>query len=494
MKFFYTADISGAVNVSTISTNPFALQVTLSNNYVPDYTNPILPQILSTPVFRFQTEPANHVSTASITVTDVTSTIQISGIVTPIPSSIIVYDMSGTNFAHWYATSSFARAFLQYDDITVSPIFRYSTNVKILNNGAAVTTLPFPQNTLLTLSSLGIPVGNGIYVDPNDLRDYTLVAGVTPASPIPYPDALKSTLLSTLYVDTVSYSGYTQFMSTTGVYGQRVVSMLPNVNNPGSSNNIVDGVTPQGNFGAGLDVDISSFVAVTLPSTISLQSSLLYQHTSSLATAYPDFYSRELLYTSNTYIHPAGYNFAQFNGGSNVFPNFTYDLDADSNFGYRYATFAFEFPAQNPPQLYAYLNVQVKMPSIVSTIQSDRTLNNWWPNTTVSPNLTSSMKVRMHARLVGTFNVGTDQFFDTAWLNCMKQLDFYNFDDDVFDTGAAIDVSTLGTGDVLYKSQFSRRLYTKVSAFIRVGISQDGSQYSGFPITFEGLQASLTNS
>jgi hypothetical protein len=103
------------------------------------------------------------------------------------------------------------------------------------------------------------------------------------------------------------------------------------------------------------------------------------------------------------------------------------------------------------------------------------------------------MKVRMHARLVGTFNVGTDQFFDTAWLNCMKQLDFYNFDDAVFDTGAAIDVIPSGS-NIVYKAQISRRLYTKVMAFVRIGIAQDASQYSGTPITFGGLNVSLTNS
>jgi hypothetical protein len=103
------------------------------------------------------------------------------------------------------------------------------------------------------------------------------------------------------------------------------------------------------------------------------------------------------------------------------------------------------------------------------------------------------MKVRMHAKLVGTYEVGTYETFETAWLNCMKQLDFYNFDDAVFDTGAAINVATSGN-DTIYTAQISRRLYTKVMAFVRIGISQDGSQYSGEPITFTGLTATLTNS
>jgi hypothetical protein len=492
-KFFYKAAISGAVNVSTISTNPFHLEVVLSNNLIADSNTTAVPQLISTPVFKFKTEPANHVSTASIQVTDVTQTTQISGIYTPTPSSIITYDMSGTNFAHWYATSSLANAYIIYDGIPVTPIQQYSTNVRVLNNGVPVTTLPFPQDTLLMMSSLGVRVGNSIYIDPNDPRDYTLMAGLTPASPLPYSDTQKSTLLSSLYADTYSYYTYTNFMSTFGSNGQRLVSLLPNVDNPGTSNNIDDGVTTAGDFGAGLNVDISSFVVVTLPTTVSLQSSLIYNHGSSLAAAYPDFYSRELLFTSNTFVHPAGYNFAQFNGGSNVYPNFTYDLNADVNFGYRYATFAFEWEPQNPPELYGYININVHTPSLVSTISADRTENNWWPNTTVAPNLTSSMKVRMHAKLVGTYELGTYETFETSWLNCMKQLNFYSFDDSVFDSGAAIDV-TVGPSNIVYKAQISRRLYTKAMAFVRIGISQDGSQYSGFPITFTGLDVHLTNS
>jgi len=492
-KFFYAADVAGQVNVSTISTQPFYLQVILSNREIPDSNTSALPQVLSTPVFRFRTEPANTVSTAQIHVTDVTSTIQISGIYTPTPNSLIKYDMSGTNFAHWYATSSFAQGFLQYNGLTTTPIQQYSTNVRILSNGTPVTSLPFPENTLLLLSSLTAPVGNYMYVDPNDPRDYTLIAGVTPASPIPYPVTLRSTLLSSLYADTYSYYTYTTFMSTLGSNGQRIMSLLPNIDDPGSANNIDDGVNAQGEFGLGLNTDISSLITVTLPTTVSLPSSLLYQHRSSLQLAYPNFYSRELLFTSNTYFHPAGFNFAQFNGGSNVYPDFTYDLDADSNFGYRYATFAFEWAPQNPPQLYGYINIQVNAPSLISSIGSDRTENNWWPDSTVSPTLTSSMKVRMHAKLVGTYDLATYETFGTAWLNCMKQLDFYNFDDSVFDTGAAIDVIPDGS-NVVYKAQIGRRLYTKVMAFVRIGIAQDASQYSGFPITFQGLNVSLTNS
>jgi len=492
-KFFYSADVGGAVNVSTISTNPFVLRVVLSNNEIPDSNTSAIPQLLSTPVFRFRTEPANAVSTANINITDVTSTIQISGIYTPTPQSRIIYDMSGTNFAYWYMTSSFAQGFLEYNDIRISPIQQYSTNVRILNNGVPVTTLPIPQNTLLLLSSLTVPVGENVYVDPNDPYDFTLVAGVTPASPIPYPDALKSTLLSTLYADTYSYNTYTSFMNTMGSNGQRIMSLLPNTLDPGSSNNINDGVNTAGECGNGLNTNMSSLLTVTLPTSVSLQSSLIYQHASSLQLAYPNFYSRELLFTSNTYFHPAGFNFAQFNGGSNVYPNFTYDLDADVNFGYRYATFAFEWAPQNPPELYGYINIQVNAPSFISSIGSDRTENNWWPNSTVSPNLTSSMKVRMHAKLVGTFDQATYQPFETAWINCMKQLDFYSFDDDVFDTGAAIDVIPSGN-NIVYKAQISRRLFTKVMAFVRIGIAQDASQYSGTPITFEGLNVTLTNS
>jgi hypothetical protein len=43
-KFFYSMDVSGVVNVSTISTNPFALQVILSNHFIEKTILIVLPE------------------------------------------------------------------------------------------------------------------------------------------------------------------------------------------------------------------------------------------------------------------------------------------------------------------------------------------------------------------------------------------------------------------------------------------------------------------
>jgi hypothetical protein len=126
-------------------------------------------------------------------------------------------------------------------------------------------------------------------------------------------------------------------------------------------------------------------------------------------------------------------------------------------------------------------------------IQSNRSLNDYWPNTLTNYLLTSSMKVRMHAKILGTFNIGLTQTFETAWVNGLKQVDFYNYDDGVYDNGATYGVSTLGGGDIEYKLLINRRYYQKTMTFVQVGIAQDGSQYSGTPITFQGIQVRLSD-
>jgi len=78
-------------------------------------------------------------------------------------------------------------------------------------------------------------------------------------------------------------------------------------------------------------------------------------------------------------------------------------------------------------------------------------------------------------------------------VNCFKQVDFYNFEDSIYDAGATVAVSVLGSGDVEYKMLLNRRYYLKTMCLVRVGISQDGAQYSGQPITFKGLHVRLSD-
>jgi hypothetical protein len=139
------------------------------------------------------------------------------------------------------------------------------------------------------------------------------------------------------------------------------------------------------------------------------------------------------------------------------------------------------------------MNIRLNQPSLLSTIQATRAVNDWWPDEPVNRVNVSSMKVRMHAKLLGTYDVGTTQTFETAWINAFKQMDLWNFDDGVFDQGGAYSVSTLvDSGDVEYKVQINRRLYAKTTMLVRVGIARDGGQYTDRPITFQGIQGRLS--
>jgi hypothetical protein len=401
--------------------------------------------------------------------------------------------MSGANFASHYTASTLASAQLVYNSNAAGPLVGYSNNVAVYNGTTAVTTLPFPANTVLTLSSLAVQANASLYTDPNDTGILTLVASVTPANPTPNGRHIALSTTIQEYIDTVSYPFLSNFTVATGSNGARILSLVPNVNDLSTSQYFMDdGVDMIGNTGLGLDTTVSTLFTTTLPSTILVNSTILYDHTESISSIYTDYYSRELLYTNGYYIHPAGFDFTQFNDGFQ-YPNFTYDLYNDTTFGYRYASFAFEGPALASPTPYSYVYVRVQQPSFLSTIQAVRAENNWWPNTVTNQMLVSSMKVRMHYKLLGTYNLGLTYPVETAWVNCFKQVDFYNFDDQVYDAGATVAVSTLGSGDVEYKMILNRRYYLKTMCLVRVGISQDGAQYSGQPITFKGLHVRLSD-
>jgi hypothetical protein len=179
-------------------------------------------------------------------------------------------------------------------------------------------------------------------------------------------------------------------------------------------------------------------------------------------------------------------------GVSNAFPDFTYDLVYDVNKGNRYATFAYEFPTNASPTASRFLYVKVNAPNLVSSIQATRAENNWWPNFPVSPYLMSTMKVRLHAKLLGAYYTGTYQTFESQWVNGFKEIDQFDFDDAVFDAGAAMGTEILGDS-VEYKIAFNRRYYTKLMALVRVGIAQDGSVYSGEPITFTSMNVRVSD-
>lgn len=491
--YFYAADLDGSVTVSTISTATQSVALSVHNTRIPSFSGSPIAQTKTSAPYVISTEFSAQPSTTGVKLTDITSTILISGLNTPTPFSQFMFDMSGANFAYHYAASTFASAQLVYNGGAVGPLAGFSSNVVVKNGATPVTARPFPVNTVLTLSSLVVHANDNLYTDPNDPGVLMLRASVTPANPTPSGANIAVSTTVQEYVDTVSYPYLSHFIDTTGSNGARVLSLLPNVNDLSTSQYFIDdGVDMMGNSGQGLNTTVSTYFTVTLPTTIQTASTILYDNTQPISSIYTNYYSRELLFTNGYYIHPAGYNFTQFNDGFQ-YPDFTYDLVNDTTFGYRYATFAFESPALASPTPYSYVNVRVVQPSLGSTIRSTRDDNNWWPNTLTNQLLVSSMKVRMHYKLIGTYNIGVTQPIETAWVNCLKQVDFYNFDDQNYDEGGTSAVTAIGS-DIEYKMVINRRYYQKTMVLVRVGIAQDGGQYTGQPITFQSMTMRLTDS
>jgi hypothetical protein len=492
--YFYAADLSGSVSVSTITTATQQVQLSLTNMRIPSFAATPASQTVDSAPYLFSTELSAKPSTTGLLPTNITSTIFISGLLTPSPHSEFQFDMSGVNFAYRYSASTFASAQLHYLSNSVGNLYGYSNSVRILNAGVPVTTAPFPINTPLTLSSLSVYANTSLYTDPNTPSSIAIVASVTPLNPAPEGRNIQISSMIHAYVDTVSFPYLSQFTDTTGSNGCRVLTLVPYINDPSTSQYFMDdGVDVFGNTGDGLNVGVSSFFTVTLPATVQTASTILYDHTQPISSIYTNYYSRELLFAGGQYIHPAGFNYTPFDNGFQ-YPDFTYDLYNDTTFGYRYATFAFEDANLASATPYNYLYIRVNAPSAGGVIESDRTVNNYWPTELTNRMLVSSMKVRMHAKILGTFNAGLTLPFETAWVNAFKQVDFYNHDDANYDMGATYSVSTLGGGDIEYKLLINRRYYQKTMTLVRVGIAQDASQYSGEPITFQGIQIRLSDS
>jgi hypothetical protein len=498
-QFFYKATIDGQQPVSTTSINLYDMNVRLSNTQIISPTVPVLRQSLSTALYQFRSEPDNLPSTFGISTTQIMSTTAISGLFTPIPSTLIYYDLSGQNFANHYMFSNVATGALRWLGSNAGPLIPYSTNFYIYNGAVPVVATPIPQNTPLRLSSLSVYATEPVYTDPSDPDSVVgIQATLTPANPRPYTNLTTYCQISSLFMDLASFPHYiSSFNSTVNTYGRRVLSLLPRLELPGVLNNMNDGVDSLGNYSNGLDVTTSSFVYFSGSNTLEISSILNYNNVSSLSNAlYTQVYSRELLYANAKYAHAAGLNFSVFNGNpirlpSASYPDFTYDLASDVNYGNRYATFAYEWPTYVVPTPFRYLNITVYNPSIVSSIQMTRADNNWWPNFPISPFFCEDAKVRMHVKLYASYYNGTYKEYESAWFNGLKIMD-EGFDDGIFDSGAC--ATAIAYSDrVEYKVSINRRYYTKLMALVRVGISQDGSVYSDNPISFTRISVEPTD-
>jgi hypothetical protein len=164
------------------------------------------------------------------------------------------------------------------------------------------------------------------------------------------------------------------------------------------------------------------------------------------------------------------------------------DLSTDENLGYRYATFAYEFPASAVAQPYRYLYVRIKSPNPSPSADS----NALWPCDPIPPQRMNTLQWRMHAKLIGVYDAGDMFTYESAWVNCLKQLDARDFRDSVYDIGAGLARDVSG-GDIIYKVQFNRRYYTKLMVLVRVGISRNAGRESSAPIRFAGCVATMSD-
>jgi len=491
-KFVYNASISGSQYISSVSSVNQYINVALTNRAIVGGPAGVVQlQTYSTPSLVFQAEPSNTFAVQNLKIMNTITDIQpVSGLYTPSRSSLVYLNVDTQNIAHnYFGNHKIVTTQLNENGVPIQTV-QFSSAVALYDGASVVSTLPLPQNTWLTVSSIYALFGSQIYQDPFDPSVYSIGTTLYPGNTTAVPLPITSSLQSTIYIDTVSDTSL--FASPMQSTGQRIVSLLPRLESPGTPNNMNDGVNPSTNMtGVGLNVSLSSFIAAVLPSSINYSTVIAYNNASSISSIYTDVYSRELLYTNGKYIHPSGYNFSQFNGAAigqpgAVYPDFSTDLSADNNFGFRYATFVFETPVFSTPTLYQYINVSVNDVNQVSSINAARSLytNNWFPNAPVM-NMYDS-KVKVHAKLFATYVDNVDRSVETGWVNAIKSLDEYTFTDATYDVGGCVLASSIGS-DVVYKSQINRRAYTKISAVVRIGLSADSGVYCGSPITFGDL-------
>jgi hypothetical protein len=146
----------------------------------------------------------------------------------------------------------------------------------------------------------------------------------------------------------------------------------------------------------------------------------------------------------------------------------------------------------NVPTAIQYMNIRFKNPSLVSTITTNRSSNFYFPDWPMNEYFTSSMMIRVHTKIIGSYTIGSSRQIETAWLNVLKERDDFTFDDSVYDIGTCAKVSMDGN-DVIYTTQLNRRYFTKICPIVRVGISRDVAQGTLNPITFEGIEITYSD-
>jgi hypothetical protein len=503
-SFYYQATHSGTqLPVVNTTTSPNALYLMQSNKQIPSYGGTITSTLTSSITYQFHCQPyLNAPAAATMRYNNICSNaVQVSGLYTPDCNASFYYDFTTSNIGYVFVGSNLGQGTVTLGGTAAGPTTSYTNNILIYNDvtGVQQTTLPFLSSTLLRFSTVSAVINATQYTTPGVSRPVglsTVVVGYNPTG----PTTAASTLLlqvggSNAYVDTYSAAGARNYSNvSTFTNGFRITTNLPASGSVLS--NINDGVSGAGAYGGGLSTLYSPLISMTSNSVGLLSSILYYQHTSSLSSIYTNYYTRELLLASNTYIHPSGYNYSAYNASllgisGYGYPTFGDDLTWDSNYGYRYATFAFQSNFGNTQQQFLY--VTLTTPSAVGGITTTRSTNNYWPNSIVAgPNL-QYMKVRMHAQLYYSYTSGVNQSGATQWINGFKPVPALGYDDSVFDMGGGVTVSTLGSGSVQYKMQFGSRFYNNLIAVVRLGIAQDGSIGTATPITFQSIAVGFSN-
>jgi hypothetical protein len=503
--FYYQANHRGTqLPIVNTTTSPNALYLVQSNKQIPSYSGTITSTLQSSITYQFHCQPYLNAPTApSLRYNNVCcNAVQVSGLYTPDCNATFYYDFTTSNIGHVFVGSNLGQGTVTLNGVAAGATTTYTNNILIYNDATSVqqTTLPFLSSTLLRFSTVSAVINATQYTTPGTSRPLglsTTAVGYNPNG----PTTANSTILiqtggSNVYVDTYSANGARNFSNvSTFSNGFRITTNLPAAGSVLS--NINDGVDGTGAYGGGLSTLYGPLISMTSNSVGLLSSVLYYQHTSSLSSIYTNYYTRELLLASNTYIHPSGYNYSGYNASllgisGYGYPNFTSDLTWDSNYGYRYASFAYQSNFANTQQQYLY--VTINTPSALGGITTTRSSNNYWPNSIVAgPNL-QYMKVRMHAQLYYSYTSGTNQSNVTQWVNGFKPVPALGYDDSVFDMGGGVAVSTLGGGTaVQYKMQFGSRFYNNVIAVVRLGIAQDASIGTATPITFQSVNIGFSN-
>jgi len=514
-NFYYQASSIGylvpEVNISTSAGGapfPNSLYIVQSNRQITSYNGAITSNLQSSLTYNFYCQPYLFPPTQpALTYNNVCcNATQVSGLYTPDCNATFYYDFTTNEIGYLFVGSNLGQGTLTLGNTIAGPTTTYTSNIIICNDldGTLLSNLPFSRDILLRFSTVSAVINATQYTPPgttNALVISTVVTGHNPSGVIRASSNLTiQTGGSNVYIDTYSAAGARNFSNISTINGLRITTNLPVPGQGWSVSNIGDSVDSNGMAGGGLSTLYNAtLISMTAGSVGFVSSVLYYQHTSSLSTSYSDYYSRELQFASNTYIHPAGTNYSGFNATplgitGYGYPDFTNDLSWDCNFGYRYATFAYQSNCSNTRQQFLY--VTVNAPSALGGIQSlDRDSNSFWPNSlVVAPVLMSSMKVRLHAQLYYSFTSGTLQSNTTQWVNGFKPSPPFGFNDSVFDTGGGIAVSTLNAGTaVQYKIQFNSRIYNNIIALVRVGIAKDASISNASPITFQSINIAFSN-